>query len=89
MDINNLDDRAKVIWDSGFGYEIGFFIRVSDDIVYNTVIIELITGNQLGSALRSKDSIVMYDETTLKQMYKKYKYWNQFPYKENLTFVNQ
>lgn len=79
------ETREKIIWDSGFGYEIGFFIREANDIVQNTVIVELITGSQIGSALRSKDSIHLYCEETLEKMYKKYKYWHNFSEDENFV----
>ena len=79
IDFTLVEPKTKIIWDSGFGYEIGYFTRISDEIMYNTVIVELITGSQIGSAMRSKDSIKLYNDETLNMMVKKYHYFNEFP----------
>ena len=89
LDFLKVEPRAKIIWDSGFGYEIGYFIRVSDEIVCNTAIVELITGSQKGNTLRSKDSIYWYSEESLQKMYKKYKYWHNFSPESKIVNCNQ
>jgi len=89
MNFKEVEPRSKIIWDSGFGYEVGYFIRVADDIMYDTVIVELITGMQKGNALRTKDSINWYSDEALSIMYQKYKYYNHFPSEENSVNCNQ
>ena len=77
MDFKTLKPQTKIIWDSGFSYEIGHFEREADDIMYNTVLVNLITGSQKGKALRSKESIHLYSDEKLNEMYRKYDYWHK------------
>ena len=68
-----MEKGDKVIWDSGFGYEIGFFIEESDNYMYNSYRINLTTGVVTGSTLRDKDRIIPHTEENIKQMEFKYK----------------
>ena len=68
----------KIIWDSHFGYEIGYFIGENDNVVYNTYKVELITGIVTGVTSRSKHEVIPFTDEALKQMIKKYKYTKTF-----------
>ena len=41
----------KIIWHSGFGYDIGYYVSESDDTMYNSYEIELVSGRILGKTL--------------------------------------
>jgi hypothetical protein len=64
----------KIIWDSGFGYDIGYFIENSEKIMYNSYKIELVTGVIQEETIRSKDEIIPYNIENKIKMIKKYKY---------------
>lgn len=64
----------KIIWDSGFGYEIGYFIEDSEKQMYNSYKIELVTGIVQEETLRSKDEIILYTTENQIKMKNKYKY---------------
>ena len=64
----------KIIWDSGFGYDIGYFIEDSEKIMYNSYKIELVTGVIQEETLRSKDEIIPYNIENRIKMTTKYKY---------------
>ena len=68
----------KIIWDSHFGYEVGYFIKESDDIMYNSYLLHLVTGSVIGTSLRSKDEIIEYTDENLQIMIKKYDYIKNF-----------
>ena len=75
----DVEPKSKIIWDSGKGYEIGYFVKASDEICANTFIVNLITGNQTGMALRNRNEIHWYSDETIDLMYKKYRYFIHFP----------
>lgn len=75
---NTFKKGDKIIWDSFFGYELGYFIRKSDKYLYNSYRINLVTGIVEGETLRSKDEIIPYNEDTIKEMIKKYGYTKTF-----------
>ena len=64
----------KIIWNSGFGYEIGYFIEKSDFNMYNTYKVNMISGKITGECMHSKNEIFLYSDELLKQMKKIYKY---------------
>lgn len=69
----------KIIWDSGFGYELGYFIEESDHIIYNTYKVKLDTGITNGKEqLREKQSIILYNIDNYNKMVNKYKYEKHF-----------
>ena len=68
----------RIIWDSGFGYEIGYFIEDAEKQMYNSYKIELITGIVQEETLRSKDEIIPYSKENQSQMKAKYKYDKAF-----------
>lgn len=63
----------KIIWDSFFGYELGYFICESDKTMYNSYKLDLKTGIVQGEALRSKQEVKPFNEETIKEMVKKYR----------------
>ena len=68
----------KIIWDSGFGYEIGYFIEDAEKQMYNSYKIELVTGIVQEETLRSKDEIMLYTKENQSLMKAKYKYDKAF-----------
>jgi len=68
----------KIIWDSGFGYEIGYFIEDSENKMYNSFKVELITGVVQEETLISKDEIIPYTKESQEQMSNKYGYSKAF-----------
>lgn len=68
----------RIIWDSGFGYEIGYFIEDSERKMYNSCTIDLLTGVVQGESLRSKDEVLPYTKENQEKMVSKYKYNKAF-----------
>lgn len=68
----------RIIWDSGFGYEIGYFIEDGEKQMYNSFKIDLVTGVVQEETLRSKDEIIPYTLENQNQMKVKYKYDKAF-----------
>ena len=68
----------KIIWDSGFGYEVGYFIEDGDKKMSNTYVIELVTGVEKGRTYRSKDEITFYTPENKNRMKSEYKYDKTF-----------
>ena len=75
---NKFKQEDKIIWNSLWGYELGYFISNSDDSMYNSYNVYLVTGSVEGESLRSKDEIIPYNEDTIKEMVKKYGYTKTF-----------
>lgn len=69
---DNMKKGDKIIWDSGFGYEIGYFIKNSDYNMYNTYRVNFISGNIRGISMRSKDKIFKYTSLKISEMKNKY-----------------
>lgn len=89
-DFSNIEPNTKIIWDTGFGYEIGYFIREADDIMNNCVIVNLLTGCETGECLRVKDFIRLYSTDELQYMYASYGYYNEFTLEQkNCNLVAQ
>lgn len=68
----------KIIWDSGFGYEIGYFIEESNEFMYHSFRIDLCTGVVQGQCLRYQGQIKPYNEQTISEMVSKYGYEKKF-----------
>lgn len=63
----------KVIWNSGFGYDIGILIDESP-AMYNWTI-ELKTGKYIELKISvSKNTVFIYSEELIEELYKKYGY---------------
>lgn len=79
-DKNNttMETGDKIIWHSGFGYDIGYYVGESDDIMYNSYEIELVSGIILGKTLRDKDQVVPYTASTMTEMVEEYGYEKKF-----------
>lgn len=70
----------KIIWDSGFGYEIGHFISVGK-IGYNAknnFRVNLVTGIATGKIEHSNNEIIVFDEENNNKMFEKYNYKHEF-----------
>lgn len=68
----------KIIWDSHFGYEIGYFIEDSHNQMYGSYKIDLTTGVVQGESLRPSSEVIPYDDKMINEMIKKYGYEKQF-----------
>ena len=68
----------KIIWDSGFGYEIGYFIKDSSYNTYHSYQVNLITGIIEGKCMFSQSEIHLYTEEKQLEMKNKYRYDKKF-----------
>ena len=68
----------KIIWDSNFGYELGYFIKKSDENMYNTFLVDIRTGIITGKCMHYKNEILLYNSDNLELMKKKYNYIKKF-----------
>lgn len=66
----------RIIWDSHFGYDIGYFIGNGNQ--YNTYRIDIITGRFPGEVCHSKDEIHLYSESLVAELTAKYGYEKSF-----------
>lgn len=73
-----MKEGDKVIWNSGFGYEIGYFINESDENIFNTSKVNLITGIVIGECLRTKREVIPFTPEKLDEMVKLYGYTLNF-----------
>jgi hypothetical protein len=65
----------KIIWDSGFGYDLGYFI--SEDInIYNNIRCDMVTGVVHGVNSYSKSEVIPYIKEKHEEMNAKYSYHN-------------
>lgn len=68
----------KIIWDSGFGYELGVFLS-ENNAVMNSYTIDLVTGKCQGSTSRDISEIKHYSVELAIKLTKKYKcYFKDF-----------
>jgi hypothetical protein len=74
----NLTEGDRIIWDSGFGYEIGYFIEDSDHVMYHSYRVNLISGLIIGKSLRNKDEVYKYTDVQVEKLYEKYGYIKEF-----------
>lgn len=66
----------KVVWDSHFGYEIGYFL--GEGVMFNTYLIDVCTGVIIGPCSHSKNEIHKYSDELIDSLTKKYKYEKRF-----------
>ena len=80
MEIDNTPEEFKigdpVIWDSHFGYEIGYFIGEGNQ--YHTYLIDTKSGIMKGKCSYSKTEIHHYSNELIKELSIKYGYENRF-----------
>lgn len=78
-----MEAGEKIIWDSGFVYDIGYFIETNEKFYFNNfdTKVELITGVVQGEAYRISNEILPGTEKNLNLMYAKYKREYKFPEK--------
>lgn len=69
-------ENEPIIWDSHFGYEIGYF--VGNGKLINTYEVELITGNIQGLVSHSISEIHKYSEHLIDSLSEKYGYQKRF-----------
>jgi len=62
----------RIIFDSGFGYELGYF--VGDQKIDNDYTINLITGKTTGEISISKDMVKDYSKELILMLSQKYGY---------------
>ena len=67
----------KIIWDSGFGYEIGYY-RADEGVMYGTCLVDLRTGIAIGEVSMSKIEIHPYTIEKIAELTAKYKYEKTF-----------
>jgi len=63
----------KVIWNSGFGYDLGYFIGI-DNNQYHNYIISMETGIIQGKSSLEMQEIIPYNDENLSKMIDKYGY---------------
>ena len=68
--------NERVIWDSHFGYEIGYFL--GEGWVYNTYLIDVITGVVHEPCCHSKSEVHKYTDELISELTKKYGYEKRF-----------
>lgn len=71
LDENTIKKGDKVIWDSGFGYEIGEYI--GEGVMYYTYAMKLLTGNFSGSEVSYRcNEVHIYSKEKHDEMKLKY-----------------
>lgn len=68
--------NEPVVWDSQFGYEIGYFL--GDGVIYNTYLIDVKTGLILEPCTYPKTEVHKYTDELIKTLTKKYGYEKKF-----------
>lgn len=66
----------RVVWDSHFGYEIGYFL--GEGVVFNTYSIDVCTGVITGPCSHSQNEIHKYSDELINSLNKKYGYEKRF-----------
>lgn len=72
-----MEKGDKIIWDSGWGYEIGYFIEetIGDTcFMHNPYKVNLITGVVIGETLKPRREVIPYTEEISNRMLKTYGY---------------
>ena len=67
----------KIIWDSRFGYDLGYFIGDTNHMD-GAIGIDLVTGSVGGKLFAYPSEVISYNEETIKEIIKKYGYEKQF-----------
>lgn len=62
----------KIIWDSGFGYEVGTYVN-SRGVMYGTCLVDLVTGIIHGEVSHPHKNIFHYSDELAEKLSKKYK----------------
>lgn len=68
--------NEKIVWDSHFGYEIGYFLGEGNQ--YNTYLIDKITGLIQEPCSHEKSQIHKYTDELIAKLTKKYGYEKRF-----------
>lgn len=68
--------QDKVIWDSGFGYEIGYYL--GEGYFENTYLIDQITGLIIEPISHSIDECFEYSDELITKLTEKYGYEKRF-----------
>lgn len=71
-----MNEGDKIIWDSHFGYEIGYF--VGEGKLMGTYEVNLVTGVVHGNVSHSTSEIHEYNESNVTEMVRKYGYRKNF-----------
>src|SRR6185312_2967284 len=66
----------RVVWDSHFGYEIGYFL--GEGVMMNTYLIDVCTGKITGNCSYSQNEIHKYTYELINSLTKKYGYEKRF-----------
>lgn len=70
------DFNERVVWDSGFGYEIGYFLGEGN--WYDTWLIDVRTGLIIGECSHSKSEVFKYTTELINKLTAKYGYEKRF-----------
>jgi len=70
------DFNERVVWDSGFGYEIGHFL--GEGVAYNTWLIDVKTGLIVEPCSHSKSEVFKYTNELINKLTAKYGYEKRF-----------
>ncbi len=62
----------KIIWDSGFGYELGYFLKYNEEHILNYSECYMITGIAHGKCSYLKQEVCLYTLNNIKLMIAKY-----------------
>ena len=68
----------KIIWNSGFGYDLGYYVS-DESSVANNCVIELVSGLVHGEVSRPKKEIYPFEKTRYEMLVKAYGYVRVFP----------
>jgi hypothetical protein len=66
----------RVVWDSHFGYEIGYFL--GEGLMMNTYLIDVCTGKITGNCSYSQNEVHKYSDELIDSLTKKYGYEKRF-----------
>lgn len=70
----------KIIWDSHFEYELGYFLS-DNGVMFNTYLVKLVTGIVHGEVSHSINEIKSYTPELHQEMIDKYHVLRTFPIK--------
>lgn len=71
-----MSENDRIIWDSGHGYEIGYF--KGEGVIYDSFLVDLVTGIAQGLCSFSKSEIKPYSNELISELTKKYGYEKKF-----------
>ena len=75
--MEELKKGDKIIWDSHFGYEIGYFIDVNPNMYYSYRV-NMVTGIVQSKCSYTKSEIKLHTPESIKEMELKYGYLKEF-----------